>query len=454
MNEKTTTGAPVSFHRRVEKIGTPLLILCIVGIAAACLILSAPASAGTKYMAGNPELSAYISGTNEFSPGDSVSLPITIQNTGYNEYKFVSSSIVDRDDLPDTAKFLIVSIAPGDSPVIVKSDPQMVGDLAASSTITCDFSVKIPSDATAGTYSLPVGLNYSYLYFAEQYGTDAIQYYYKSVNQTLMIPITIKPRVQIDVLSTDIGQVNAGTEGTINVTVKNIGDEDGKKTILKIVQSGNSPVIPTDSSVYLGDFTQGETITGTFRISAADDTEEQTYPLDIYVSYENTEGDTVNSEIETIGVPVGRKAAFTITSDPITIVAGKTKVITVKFTNTGGVTVYNAQARISAVDPFTCSDDVAYFGTLAPGESREASYEISVDGGATAKEYGLDSEIEFRDSLDNSRISDPLKVTIEVETRQGAVEGLMDNPLLLGILVALVIIGIAAYAFWFRKQSR
>lgn len=454
MNEKTTTGAPVSMPRCTKRIGTPLLILSIVGIAVACLLLSAPASAGTKYMAGSPELSAYISGTNEFLPGDSVSLPVTIQNTGYNEYKFVDSSIVDRDDLPDTAKFLIISLAPGDSPIIVKSDPQMVGDLTGSTTTTCSFTIKIPSDARAGTYSVPVGMNYSYLYYAEQYGTDAIQYYYKNVNKTVTIPITIKNRVQIDVVSTDIGEVNAGTEGTLKISVKNTGDEDGKKSILKIAQSGTSPVTPTDSSVYLGDFTMGETVTGTFRISAADDTEEQTYPLDVYVSYENSEGDTVTSETETIGIPVGRKAAFSITSDPVTITAGKKKVITVSYRNTGGATVYDAQARISAVDPFTCSDDVAYFGTVSPGESRDAAFEISVDGGATAKEYGLDSEIEYRDSLDNSRVSDPLKVTITVEDRQGAVESLTSNPLLLGILVAIIIIGIAGYAFWYRKRDQ
>lgn len=453
MNEKSTNGGPASFPRHVKRIGTPAIMLTIVGVAVACLLLAAPAQAGTKYLAGSPELSAYISGTNEFLPGDTISLPVTIQNTGYNEYKFVDSGIVDRDDLPDTAKFLVVSLAPGNSPIIVKSDPQMVGDLLGSSTTTCKFTIKVPSDAPAGTYYVPVGLNYSYLYNAEQYGTDAIQYYYKSVNETVIIPVTIKSRVLLDVVSTDIGEVNAGTEGTIRITVKNIGDEGGKKSVLKIAQSGTSPVTPTDSSVYLGDFAMGETITGSFRISAADNTEAQTYPLDVYVSYENSEGDTVTSETETIGVPVGRKAAFTITSDPVTITAGKKKVITVSYKNTGGATVYNAQARISAVDPFTCSDDVAYFGTVAPGESRDASFEISVDSGATAKEYGLDSEIEYRDSLDNSRVSDPLKVTIEVEGQENVVKSLTANPLLLAILV-VVIVGIAAYVFWYRKRDR
>ena len=63
-----------------------------------------------------PGSSAYISGTNEFSPGTDVQLPVTIENTGLNEFKFVQSGIVDWDDLPNTAKFLTVTLLPGDAP--------------------------------------------------------------------------------------------------------------------------------------------------------------------------------------------------------------------------------------------------------------------------------------------------------------------------------------------------
>ena len=47
----------------------------LVIIACALLIISpVQAVTGTKYMAGSPELSAYISGSNEVSPGDTVQL--------------------------------------------------------------------------------------------------------------------------------------------------------------------------------------------------------------------------------------------------------------------------------------------------------------------------------------------------------------------------------------------
>jgi hypothetical protein len=449
---KNKTGEPAHRSRRSATRGTPLLIFA--GMAVAFLLLSAPASAGTKYMAGTPELSAHVSGTNEFSPGDSVSLPITIENTGVNEFKFVQSGIVDRDDLPNTAKFLNVTLEPGDAPLVIKSDPQMAGDLKGSSTTTCIFSIKVLSDAPAGTYMLPVLLQYRYLYQAEQYGIDSIRYAYKDVNETVSLPITIKPHVRIQVVSAETGQVNAGTEGSVKFTVQNIGHEDGKKAVLKMGRNDNSPVIPTQSSVYIGDFPAGRTVSGTFRVTASDDAEEQVYPVDIFVSYENSEGDTVTSDTEIYGVPVGRKVEFSIVSDPAGMTAGQKKTLTVLYKNTGGATVYNAQARISAVDPFTCSDDTAFLGTIAPGETKEADFMVSVAGSATPKEYGLDSEIRFRDSLDNNRISDPLKVRIRVGANPGVVGGLVQNPLLLGILVVLCIVGIAGYVTWNRKRSR
>jgi hypothetical protein len=55
-------------------------------------------------MAGSPELSVYLSGTNEFSPAKDISIPVVIENSGLNEFKFVQSSIVSRDDLPNCWK--------------------------------------------------------------------------------------------------------------------------------------------------------------------------------------------------------------------------------------------------------------------------------------------------------------------------------------------------------------
>jgi len=421
---------------------------CVFIILCACLI--APAMAGTKYMAGSPQLSAYISGTNEFSPGQDVQLTIVIENTGLNEFKFIQSGIVDRDDLPNTAKFLTVRLQPGDAPLVIKSDPQMLGDLKGASNANALFTTKINADAPAKTYNLPLELSYTYLYMAEQYGLDTIQYSYKTINQSIIIPIKIKPDISIDILSASPEHLNVGTEGYLNMKIKNTGSEDGTKSIVKILRNGNSPIIPTDGSVYIGDFPSGSSVECRYKVSVAGDAQKQTYPVDIVVVYENNEGDFVTSRSDTIGVPVGGKVDFAVTSPPAEMNPGNKKVISVEYKNTGDTTVYSAQARISAVDPFTSNDDIAYIGDLKTGESKTVSYIMNVDRSATIKEYGLDSEIRYRDALDNTYISDTMKVKVNV-TNPAGINAILSNPIYLSIIVA-AIIGVVYLVYHFRKK--
>jgi hypothetical protein len=419
-----------------------LLILCL------CLI--APAMAGTKYMAGSPQMSAYIAGTNEFSPGQEAKITIVVENTGTNEFKFVQSGIVDREDLPNTAKFVIAGLDAGTAPLVVKSDPQMLGDIKAGSSANAIFTTKINSDAASGSYMLIVPINYTYLYSAEQYGLDTIQYSYKTTNETVEIPIKIKPVLSIDVLSAVPEHLNVGTEGYIDMKIKNTGSENGTKAIVKIVRNGNSPIVPTDSSVYIGDFASGSTTDARYKVSVAADAERQTYPVDVVVVYQNKEGDFISSRSDTVGIPVGGKVDFTVISPPAEMNPGNKKVINVEYKNTGETTVYSAQSRISSVDPFTSNDDVAYLGDIKPGSSAIASYEVSVDRTATMKEYGLDSEIRYRDALDNTYLSDTMKVKINVVQTTG-LAAILSNPVYIAIIIA-GIIGIVYLILHFRKK--
>ena len=433
--------------RQMAALKNLMYLLCIF-----CICLTAPVMAGSKYMAGSPELSAYVSGTNEFSPGKDVQIIIVVENTGMNEFKFIQSGIVDRDDQPNTAKFLTATLDAGDAPIVIKSDPQMLGDLKGSTSANAVFSTKIRSDAPAGTYQIPLTLNYTYLNQAEQYGVDTIQYYYKTRNETLLIPIKIKADVAVDVISAEPEHLNVGTEGYINMKIKNAGFEDGSKATVKILRNGNSPIIPTDSSVYIGAFPSGSTVDCRYKVSVSGDAQSQTYPIDVVVVYQNNEGDFITSRSDTVGIPVGGKVEFKVISSAGETNPGSKKVINVEYKNTGDTAVYSAQARISAVDPFTSNDDTAYIGDLKPGESRVVSFVMSVDRTATIKEYGLDSEIRYRDALENTYISDTMKVKVNVTSPAG-ITTVLSNPIYLSVILA-AIIGIIYLVYHFRKKNR
>ncbi|PKG33060.1 MAG: S-layer protein [Methanoregula sp.] len=414
-------------------------------------IIVMPVMGGTLYLSGSPNLSASVSGSNEFSPNSEVQITITIQNTGQSKDKLVQSGITDRDDLPTTAKFLSASLSPGNAPVTIKTDPVMLGDLGGSSSASALYTVKIKESAGGGTYLLPLTLNYSYLSSASQYNDATMEYFYQSEEITLDIPITIKPEAAIEVLSADPEHITAGADGYINVKVKNSGTAHGSQAIVVLTRNGASPIIPVDDSVYIGDFSPGSTAIARYKVSVSDRAERQSYPVDIRVIYLNPEGDSISARQKTLGIPVSGKMSFAIISSPATMHPGNQKEIQVEYKNTGDSPVYGAKARISAVDPFTSTSDIAYIGDLQPNESRVIIFQLGVDRSATIKEYGLDSEIRYRDALDNTHLSDPMKLTVDVTATEG-IAIILTNPIYLSI-VAAATIGIAYMVYHYRKKK-
>jgi hypothetical protein len=423
-------------------------MVCLLLLLAFC---SAPVHGATKYLGSSPELSAAIAGTNEFTPGQDATISIVVQNSGLNTYKFVNEGTIERDDLPNTAKLVTIGLSAGTAPVIVKTDPQMAGDIKGTGTVTVKMNVKISGNATAGEYRLPLIIQYKYLEKTEQDATDNIQFFYKPVNVTFPLTIRIRPQVKIDVLEATPESLNVGTEGYLNLRILNTGSDDGKKATVKITRNGASPIVPTDSSVFVGDFSAGSVVTCRYKVAVSDNAEKQTYPVDVAVTYENNEGTVVTSAPETIGVPVGGKTEFVVVSGPVQVNAGSKGIIEVRYRNAGETPVYSAQARISAVDPFTSNDDTAYLGTIQPGESGTARYEVSVDGAALPKEYALDSEVRYRDALDNSQVSDTLKVRVQVTAEPGSGNPLTNQLVLLPIAAA--IIGAGYYVLVMRKKK-
>ena len=410
-----------------------------------------PVMGVTTYLGGSPRMSAALSGTNEFTPGQDASIKVIVWNNGVNDLKFVTKGTIDRDDLPTTAKMVTVELSAGNAPVMVKNDPQSVGDIKSQGKVTVAIATKITSGAHEGEYQLPLTIRYTYLASSDQDSTDILRYNYRQVNETIPITIKIKPQVHIEVLEAVPENLNVGSEGYLNLKIKNTGFEDGRKATVKIVRNGASPIIPTDSSVFIGDFPHNGTVTARYKVAISSEAEKQTYPVDVVVMYENRDGDMVTSASDTIGIPVGEKTAFAITSGTVQVIQGSQSVIQVEYQNNGTTIAYHSQARLLAVEPFKSSDDTAYLGDLKPGEKATAHYQISVDNAAVAREYMLDTEVRYRDALDNSQVSDTFNVPVQVQEKPAS-GGLMPVLAALGV-IALTGIGAGYYLLVMRKKK-
>jgi hypothetical protein len=419
----------------------------------AAVFCSMPALAVDKYVGGSPEITAYISGVNEFSPGQDATITVILQNSGTNTAKFTNQGTLADDDLATTAKLVTVGLSQGTAPVVIKTDPQSLGDIKSPGKTTATFTAKITSDATLGEYTLPLLVQYKYLTnnLADQETSDTIQYHYTPVSRTIPLMVKIKPEVKIDVLNATTSNLVVGTEGYVNLTIKNIGYEDGKQATVKLLRSGTSAVIPTDNNVYIGAFPRNGVVTCLYKVAISADAQAQTYPIDVAVTYTNAEGDTVTSTTDTIGVPVADKLRFAVTSPPAVVTQGDTAVVTVEYQNLGTIMAHNAQARLSVVEPLSSTDSTAYLGDIPPGGKATAQYAITAASGATPATYALDTEVRYHDALDNSQISDTFKAQVNIVMRPAA-EGLLNLSAALTLIV-LILIGAGYYVFVMRKKQ-
>ena len=415
------------------------------------LCFSMPVMGVTTYLGGRPQMSALISGVNEFSPGQDATIKVIVQNSGVQNLQFANGGSISRDDLLTTAKTVSVGLSAGNAPIIVKSDPQIVGDIKSNEIRTVAITTKILPNATEGEYQIPLTISYTYLAAADQPASDILQSNYQRTSETFPITIKIKPQVKVDVLEAVPENLNVGSEGYIDLKIRNAGSEDGKKATVKLIRNGASPIIPTASSVFIGDFPHNGTVTSRYKVTISGDAEKQTYPVDVVVTYENRDGDLVTSDIETIGIPIGGKVSFAITSGPVQVVQGSQNVIQVEYQNTGLATAYNAQARLSVVDPFTSTDDTAYLGDLNPGETATARYQMKADDTAAVKDYTLDTEVRYRDALDISHGSDIIHVPVQVQPKPASAGIMQALPIF--VIIALICIG-AGYYFMVMKKKK
>jgi len=404
-------------------------------ILAFALLAGIAAGAGSLYLSGSPDLVAAIAGINEFSPGSEQNISLIIRNAGVDEVKILQAGGGGSGDPPSTARMVTLTLLPGTAPVEIKSDSQMAGDIASGNATVSSFFVSVDKDAAGGTYLLPLLATYTSLASEELVGSESVIFRYTTETVQLDIPFIIRDEVQIAVPEISAGDLNAGGDGYITLAIENTGTLPGENTIAELFQGDESPIVPIDEQVFIGSFPPGAVATTRFKVRVDEKAGNEQYPLQVAVEYKDQSGDTQLSRAVTIGVPVVGETGFVVVDKPLTIYRGSKGTIEVEYENAGATTVYSAQARLGAQDPFIAYDDIAFLGDLAPGDRAVAAFEIGVDKAATGKEYGLDTEIRYRDSVDASRISNPITVRVQVKERTGLLRILYD-PVLMSIVIA------------------
>ncbi len=285
-------------------------------------------------MYGGPDLSASISGTDEFERGDTVTLYVDLINYGrvlgfkedrtpQNPKEFALKNAELSEEYKKTTAIGIVSnLISNTSEVEVMSGNQVVESLKSGQKAQSPlkFTVKIAKHAPSGEYPLDLKVSYDYQDnvrvdasgLSTESGSPSLvnyraSYIYQKVNQTIPISINVKKQADFEIIGTS-GEMKAGEKkGAIEVTYRNIGDEPIHDAVARL--SIFKPFSSTDDQAFIGSLGQGEESKVTFRIDVDSDATPKDYGINSEIKYTDVKGDTVISESMKIPVNVSPKSA-------------------------------------------------------------------------------------------------------------------------------------------------
>ncbi len=283
-------------------------------------------------MYGGPEISASVSGTDEFERGDTVALYLDLTNYGRiigfkedqtpqnpKEYALANAELQEEYKKP-TALGITASLSSDNQQIDVKSGDQVVQSLKSGDKTQgpLKFTIKIGEHAPAGRYPLNLNMSYDYQDNVRVYASELVtsgssptlanyrvSYIYQKANQTVPISVIVKKQADFEILNAS-GTLSAGSKkASISATYKNIGEDPIKDAVARL--SIFKPFSSTDDQAFIGTLQPGEEKTVVFRIDVDSDATPKDYGINSEIKYSDVNGDTVISE--SMKIPVKVKAA-------------------------------------------------------------------------------------------------------------------------------------------------
>ncbi len=240
-----------------------------------------------------------------------------------------------------------------------------------------------------------------------------------------------------------------GEDGHFTVEVTNDGPVPAQDVIVVFdneapaVEGVTEEAVPTDPNVVpretqatVGTLNVGESATVTLEAGIRTDALAGNRTLNIATRYRTADGDVTVSNPLDVVVPVAEEQdvfAVSPATPNATVPSNATPGDTVRYDvvvrNTGDERVEDVQAKLFANDPLDATDDEAFVTALEPNESTTMSFEIEIDGGASAKTYATSVDLRYLDEDGDEQLTDTYRLPVEVteSTDQGLLESLLTT---------------------------
>lgn len=363
---------------------------------------------------------------NRLDPGTEGTLELFVTNDGavVEDNETHPPEAIDRATEARATSVDITST--GAAPVEVRTGEQSVGTVEDGDTAgPVGFDVYVEEDARAGTYFIDVTVEY----------TDATNVTYeedsngnlrfdertetRTETQTVEVEILEEARFTVD----DIDHsVRVGDDGDLTVTMLNTGDADVTDAVVTASAPDGDITFGAgggSSEAYVGGWDSGEAVDLGFRVGAAEDATERSYPVELEVEYEDADGEARQRTVLASFAPAERQS-FTTSVLEYDLAVDDTGTLTVAVGNEGPADAANATLTLESGDAAIefnpdgagAGTSTAPLGDLAAGENATATFRLGATADAIERPYPLEATVEYEEAgRDQTARTGQLEVT-------------------------------------------
>ncbi len=354
---------------------------------------------------------------NDIQIGVSDSLTIAVENVGSR-----------------TATAADIELTPQTTDIRVGSGGQNVGRidrLDPGEVRTVTFDMAVDEQAVVRPYAIDTAVRYT----RPDGGRDLDD----RAGLSFAVTPTAEQAFSIDNIETTRFRVDE-TDAIVTGTVTNEGPGAVENGVVTVgVRDETVPIRVTAGETAVGSLDPGESAPVQFEMAIPGDIDPGSQMLVFTTEYEQpgTDRPDLRESLSPLRAPVEigpeRDEFEVIGVDPV-IEAGDTEVVTVELRYAGDRPITNANARLFVGDKLTATDNSAFLGSMAPGDTAEAVFRVGADGDSVGKEYEISIEIRYDDADGDSVLADGLRAGIPVTTDGGI------SWLLIGVVGLLVIV--------------
>jgi hypothetical protein len=315
-----------------------------------------------------------------------------------------------------------------------KTARSFVGDWEPGETRTLTYKGSIADGAELRPYSLNASVTYE----------DAEGVPGRS--EGLEFGVTPAAEQTFDVENAE-STLRVGAEGQVTGEVVNTGPATASNAVV-VLSTDNANLDVRETEFAIGDLGSGERASFAFDVEVTDSAEAGPRQFEVTVEYRNGDDDQRTSDPLDLQANVGeQRDEFVVSPVNATFAAGSSGQLELEVTNNGEEPVRDISAKLFVDSPVSVSDDEAFIGELAPGETRTVTFGVGVGGSAIAKAYPVELDFQYDTAEGETLVSDTYKVPIEVtESERGS--GL-PLPLVGGVLL-LVLLGVGGFVYMRR----